>query len=377
MTGLKYISLHDGSGYAHAARSYLRGLRQSGVPLTWQPLVRSRFGLSCGPVRGRSVGDPEFDAVCNLPLAYDTVLVHAMAAHHALVREPGTRRVGYTVWETDRLPPPRTALLNTLDLVLVPCQWNVDVCRRSGVTVPLAVVPHILDDPSPPVTPLPWPITDTTYVFYTIGTWTTRKDMAALVRAYLSAFTSRDPVLLVIKTTARDLTRRGLPLFRPTAARALQRLVAEFANPAPIRLIDGQISDAAMAALHQRGDCYVSLCHGEGWGLGAFDAAGRGKPVIMTRYGGQLDYLPEDLAYLVDCRPVPVLDPVWSQVYRPDQLWAQADHACAVRLMRQVFTQRAEAAERGRCLGEHVRAAFNSRVVTARLLAALKVPADT
>ena len=37
-----------------------------------------------------------------------------------------------------------------------------------------------------------------------------------------------------------------------------------------------------------------------GGGWGAFEAARLGKPVIMTGYGGQLDYLDAELSHLVD-----------------------------------------------------------------------------
>ena len=45
---------------------------------------------------------------------------------------------------------------------------------------------------------------------------------------------------------------------------------------------EGVIGDDA---IHAIGDCYVSLTHGEGWGMGAFDAATLGKPVLITGWG--------------------------------------------------------------------------------------------
>jgi ADP-heptose:LPS heptosyltransferase len=41
-------------------------------------------------------------------------------------------------------------------------------------------------------------------------------------------------------------------------------------------------------------DCYVSLTKTEGFGLGVFDAYQSKKDVIVTGYGGQIEYLQKD-----------------------------------------------------------------------------------
>jgi glycosyltransferase involved in cell wall biosynthesis len=123
-----------------------------------------------------------------------------------------------------------------------------------------------------------------------------------------------------------------------------------------------------MSALHERGDCYVSLCRSEGWGLGAFDAAARGKPVIMTGYGGQTEFLSEDSAYRVDYRLVPVRAGFFQHSYTPDQNWAEPDLDHASRLFRHVFENREEARRRGCALGKHVRNSFDAGAVAKTFL---------
>ena len=71
-------------------------------------------------------------------------------------------------------------------------------------------------------------------------------------------------------------------------------------------IADEGLSDGEMLALHERGDCFVSLARTEGWGLGTFDAARLGKPVVTTDYGGQLDFLDPALAWLAPHSMVPV-----------------------------------------------------------------------
>ena len=92
--------------------------------------------------------------------------------------------------------------------------------------------------------------------------------------------------------------------------------------------------------------------------MGAFDAAALGRPVVMTGYGGQREFLPHELAYLVDYRLEPVRDGPFNLCYRPEQRWAVPDVGHASALMRHVYEHREEARERGRALGEFVRAKF-------------------
>lgn len=103
---------------------------------------------------------------------------------------------------------------------------------------------------------------------------------------------------LIIKTNTQDLTKKYLHLFYRTTAQALKEIVCPYPLAPPIKLISSVISEQNILALHARGDCYISLCHGEGWGIGDYDAAKFAKHVIITGYGGQCDYLPADRAFL-------------------------------------------------------------------------------
>ncbi|RZI98035.1 MAG: glycosyltransferase family 1 protein, partial [Haliea sp.] len=311
MQGLKYISWADNTGYAIAAKAYVRALHDDEVSLTWAPMLPgdNLYALHTGT----AWPCPKLAEVCNKPLAYDTVLIHTVPEYYPPLIDQeaaaGRRIFGYTVWELDVLPAHWPAILNRLDGVLVPCQWNVEVFRRSGVTVPISVVPHLSQFADMPETtdaarsalrarlPRARPGASP-YVFYTIGFWSNRKAPYLALEAYLQAFTADDAVLMVIKTSARDITRwhrHWRHLFRlrhPSPAREVARLLKRHPNPPAVALVaDESLDDAEMLALHEMGDCFVSLTRTEGWGLGAFEAARLGKPVVMTGYGGQLDFL--------------------------------------------------------------------------------------
>ncbi len=371
--GIRYISFLGPSGYGNAARNYLLGLHAADFPVTWTPLRpgfrRFPHHRPCG---GRSVGDPALDPLCNRPLEYDTVLLHVPPEYfpNSFRAEPGKRMIGYCVWETDRLPVHWPPLLNRLDRLLVPCRWNREVFQSSGVAVPMDVVPHIPDPPGTNPPPFPWEFPADDFVFYTIGSWTNRKAIGYTIQSYWRAFRANEPVRLVIKTSRRDLTATGICRRGASSRAALRRLGRGKKGLAPVLLLDREFDAANLAAVQARGDCFVSLCHSEGWGLGAFQAAAAAKPVIITGYGGQLDYLPPELAYLVDFQLTAVNDPNGWPSYTAEQRWAEPDLDHAAKLMRHVFDHREEARHKGLLLGAHIAARFDPTAITGKLITA-------
>ena len=374
MKGVKYISTHDRSGYGTAARRVIRGLQRAGVPVTWAPMVGgSAWGLWYQPYAGRSIGDPEFDDICNLPIEYDTVIVHVVPEYFTRWRtiEGDRRMIGHTVWETDSIPHHWPLHLEQMDHVMVPCTWNKAVFDRRGLTVPVSVLPHIMREDSLPEGNPPLDVPPDHFVFYCIEVWSARKALWNVVRSYLDAFTEDDPVTLVLKTSPRDSTRQNVFRQYPDIRRVLRDLSAPYPNPARICLVTEILSDDDLLRLHRRGDCYISLSHGEGWNLGAFDAATYGKPSVITGFGGQLDFLPRDLAYLVDYRLAPVDDSFGRPSFLPDQNWAEPSTEHASALMREVFEHRDEARRRGAALQALVRERFSEKPVMAELLKVL------
>jgi len=115
------------------------------------------------------------------------------------------------------------------------------------------------------------------------------------------------------------------------------------------------------------------LSRGEGWGLGAFDAAAHGRPVIVTGWSAAREFLPADYPYFVDYDLVPTLadepDDWWQP--RDGEHWAKARIPHATALLRHVFEHRDEARSWGRTLQSHVHDHFDATTVTRRLLDAI------
>ena len=273
-------------------------------------------------------------------------------------------RTVYTVWETEEVPASWVVQLNLAHRVLVPTRWNRDRFRACGVTVPIDVMPYVLPEGLPtssvPLSP------DEELVFYSIGEWTARKSLHLLVEAYLQAFARGDRTCLVIKTSVRDLARLGanrLMNVFSSSRRTVKKLSDSSPSQPRIRLLTGPQTQQSILDLHARSHCFVSLCRSEGWGLGAFEAAGSGNPVVITGYGGHTEFLQAPPSYLLDYSLVPCEPTLYEPLFDLQQRWAKPDMAQAVGVLREIRAHPEVAFRRGRQQAESVRQRFSEKAL--------------
>lgn len=263
----------------------------------------------------------------------DTVLAHSLPEGWADVRkacEP-RRFIGQTVWETDPIPRRWHSELAAADEIWVPTRWNADVLRRSGITVPLKVIPHAIESQPAAAPPTLLPVDR--FMFLAVGTWEWRKRPDLTLHAYLRGFTDADPVSLVIKTSKTILAWNADSPVENQTWWQVMNIVRQYPNAADVILLTDRWSDAQLAGLIESADCYVSLTAVEGWGLGAFDAAVAGVPLIITGYGGQMEWLGTDHSGLVPFEMEPAVHPDTS-MFEPGMTWARADVDAGAQLMR-------------------------------------------
>jgi hypothetical protein len=382
--GVRWIGWPPGNGYGDAAAQYIAALEALGVPVTWTPLIWE-------PGEARPAVDDAYEGplahLAGRAIDHDVVVIHlpANGATAWLDQVEGRRSVLCTTWETDRLPEGWGEHCEQFDVVVVPSTFNRASYLAARCPTPVFVVPHCARRVGP-VAPAWFDRIGDRFLFYTIGTWSTRKAMADTVTAFLDAFGTADEVGLVVKTTPFDQQavarlRRGLPLEGPARWRAASwttfaALVAGRSNLPEICLVSNQVPASEVDAIHARGDCFFSLTRSEGWGLCISDALLFDNPVVVTGWGGQLDYLGTDYPLLVDFDLVATTSDVpddWFEV-KEGHRWARARHDDAVDRLRWVAEHRDEAAAIGRQVGTRVARSFAAEEIGPRLLEALTTP---
>jgi glycosyltransferase involved in cell wall biosynthesis len=395
-SGVRFYSFLEPSGYAMAALAHLRGLVNAGIAVQWTMLAHRDSGIRVLPTGLTAI--PEFAAgdaaladlaalaqATALPVAHDRVVACTVPELWPQLFDPRCRAIGCTVWETDRLPPHWRGSLACADRIIVPSEHNRVVFERDAPGASISVVPHMRrhafnDYSADEIAQVrrAFGIDGARTVFYSINAWDPRKDLATLLRAFVRAFTRDDPVALVLKTP--PLGYGAPPYYRREPAGDLARAAIDaeaqaLGRAAPaITLLPYEMSGRGVDVLHSIGDAYVSTTHSEGFGLGAFDAAARGRPVLMTGWGGQRDYLGDDSAWpgALPSRMTSV--PVWppdAPSYWRSQRWASVDVDVVAHALRAYVADPAPHLAAAERIAERIANDFAEPVVAARFVDAV------
>lgn len=349
--GVVYMGQYGTSGYAVAAKGYICDFIMRGIPVAWTPL---KFDDS-------EMGDDNFfniiakSAIGRKLPSVSSIILHSTAdlwpkyKTDNLASFKGRNIIGYTVWETNRLPEGWDKHINeSVSEVWCPSNYNKTIFLDSGVTIPIRVVPHIFMKQVLPEREFVElrscsgdslkPDTDS-YTFYNISEFNERKNILGLIRAYCKAFQPTDSVRLVLKIHYKGYTIDNLKY----CLSKINGVLNEFPSHAPIALIADNLSDTMLLGLHSIGDCYVSLTRSEAFGLTIFDAHNYGKKIIVTNHGGQVEFLGSSHAGLVESSLVDVKDMEgFSHGYymQGTQQWAEPNLDHAISLMRDAYTKR-------------------------------------
>lgn len=348
--GVKFIGpIGDQSGYAEASRAFVWCMHKAGIQVTVKTHNFETRYLT---------GDEDFGSKGKLSknlidrkISYNTVMVMMTPNFFPFLVEQGKRNIGYTYWETSRIPNEWIDPINkSLSEQWVPCEHNKIAFQRSGVKIPIKVVHNPLDfDLIQPRTfeflpKIRKDISDFDYRFYSIFQWTQRKNPEGLLKAYFSAF--RDPkekVILVLKTYISDNSAESTNQIKKEINEIKRKMQPKGTNLylPPIYLISHHLSRNEILSLHKMCDCFVLPHRGEGWGYPPFEALALGNPTIVTGYGGTNEFTKGNpLAKNIRFQMSPVFDMPWTPHYNMTMDWADPDIKHLQQLMRKEYEER-------------------------------------
>jgi glycosyltransferase involved in cell wall biosynthesis len=321
-----YGNVFDATGYGRAARAYIHAFERAGIRMSVVDLAN----------RPRQVADERVASLLGQPGGSDYHLYHGIPSEWARRAFAHRNTIAMTVWETDTLPSQwRNALNHAVD-VWVPSRFNEEVFA-DALEVPVFRLPHPVHRISDGADALPetdeWLGTCADdFVFYSVFEWQDRKNPEGMIEAFLREFQRERNAVLVLKTN---------PSVEEAAHRSLATSRRRLRSHARVVLCCAPWTDQQVHALHARGNCYVSLHQGEGWGYPLFDAASRGTPVVATGYSGPLDFLGESYPGCVDYKLTKVQQPYvfYNQLMR----WAEPRLEDASQRLRWVYDNYADA----------------------------------
>ena len=325
------------SGVGEAARLSLGAMRSAGIDVVPVPI---------GTTPSRQLHrDPE-DLGAEVPPVADRrinlVWVNAdQLPGFASVVGPaffdGRYTIGFWAWETESMPKAMAASSSMLDEIWVPSAYVRDavasVADRVVHVFPHPVVPPPVDREFD-VSGLGIPPGYRFLYTYDFLSGFERKNPLGVLEAFAYAFAPGDGPVLVLKSVNGDR--------RPAES---ERLALQAGDRSDVVVLDGYLTASERGALLDSCDCYVSLHRAEGFGLGMAEAMALGKPVIATRYSGNLDLMDDETALLVPARRVAVGP--GASPYDPESCWGEPDLGVAAEQMRRVVARPEEARDLG------------------------------
>jgi glycosyltransferase involved in cell wall biosynthesis len=231
-------------------------------------------------------------------------------------------------YELCTLPGKIARNINSNDAVYVTSSFVRRTFLEHGVVVPTTVVGHGFD---PRYYRFCKRVIEGDFVFLCIAENTPRKNLPMLVRCFERAFANHSGVRLVLKL---GLLGEG----------ELRRSIT---RPDQITLLTEEIEDDAdLAALYRSAHCFVLPTRGEGFGMPILEAMATGLPVIVTNYGGHLDFCNETNSFLIRNKGLVNSDPTCFPHIRSK--WGDPDEDHLIHLMRYVFENYDRALKLGR-----------------------------
>ena len=256
----------------------------------------------------------------------------------------GRYRVGRAMFWTDRIPTRWVEPCNAMDEVWVPSHFNRETFVASGVAPEkVRVLPPGVDTKlfRPGRVPLRIPHLRG-FNFLCVTNLHDRKGTELLLQAFLQEFKTDDDIALVLKVSPQ----KDNPIdFEAELAFFIEKQASLLLEKSPtVIFIDEFLPQSEMPSLYAAADAFVLPTHGEGCGRVLLEALASELPVITTRWGGPLEFLNDEISYLIDIEglvPVPLGEPVVA-----GHLWASPSLDHLRQLMREVYVNAEEARKR-------------------------------
>lgn len=279
----------------------------------------------------------------------------------------GTYNIGITAGvETTVIPKEFIDGANKMDLILVPSQFTKSlfdktqyqeqdnktkqVIRTFKTEKPVEVlfegvdIERYVNYPKSETDILEGIQTDFNFLF--VGHWLKgklgqdRKDIGMMIKTFATVFKylpkDKRPGL-ILKTSHAGFS----VIDRENIREKIENVIKDLSDVPPIYLLHGDLDDTEMAQLynHPKVKAMVSFTKGEGYGRPLAEFATTGKPIMVSGWSGQLDFLPKEHAILLDGQLTDVDNSAADKFLLKESKWFTVNYSDAANKMYQLFNE--------------------------------------
>jgi glycosyltransferase involved in cell wall biosynthesis len=182
------------------------------------------------------------------------------------------------------------------------------------------------------------------FCFLTVGHWLKggighdRKDIGMIIKTFCTVFSnksSKKPAL-ILKTSSSGFS----VVDRENIRKKIEDIVKPFGDDAPsIYLIHGDMSPLEMSSLYHNSKvkAMISFTKGEGYGRPLAEFAITEKPVIVSKWSGPLDYLPEKNTLFINGKLDNVHESATDKFLIKESKWFTINYTVAANIIRDVY----------------------------------------
>lgn len=273
------------------------------------------------------------DPILNIAITYGNKL-------NVLAPCPGIR-IGYTVWESTKLPDDWLEPMQIPDQLWTPSSFCKQVMVNHGFkSEKIRVVPEGIDPTifHPNATPLPGSEKIKGFKFLNVGKYEERKCTPYMIRAFDEEFKNTKDVVLIL--SCHNPFEKGFDIREKLGSLQLK-------CPEKILLINPVKEHQSVAQLYASCDAFLFPSRAEGWGLPIIEALACGLPTIVTNYSGQTEYLTKEMAYLLDYEFEDINIPFFASKDGYYGQWARPDMNQFRYYLRYIYENQEEARQKG------------------------------
>ena len=218
--------------------------------------------------------------------------------------------------------------------------------------------------------------------FLSVAQWSPRKNLENTVKWFVEEFID-DEVGFVVKSNVA----KNCVYDKYKCEQRLNNLLQHYPNrKCKIYLLHGGLEDAQVHGLYKNDKikAFVSLSHGEGFGLPLFEAAQAGLPIIAPDWSGHVDFLHmpvtskkgktknKAMFSKVDYQLATVQpEAVWEGVIEKETAWCYPDPVSYKNRLRDLYKDQPRFKKRASDLGKWIAEEFEEEKVYQRMINAI------
>lgn len=282
---------------------------------------------------------------------------------------------------------------NKMDLILVPSKFTQEVLQKTSftevdkrtnqkirdisITKPVEVLFEGVDidvfGKKADVDVLGEIETDFNFLF--VGHWLAgdlgqdRKDVGMMIKTFCTIFknTPKDKQPgLILKTSTAGFS----VMDREQISAKITELTAEYGKQCPpVYLLFGDMTPSEIAGLYQhpKVKAMVSFTKGEGYGRPLAEFALTGKPILVSKWSGHTDFLPETNTIYLDGQLTPVHQSAANQFLLSESQWFTVNYSNAAQKMLDVFKNYSKNLETSKGLKSNIENKFSLSKMTEQM----------